>query len=257
MTSRKKTRPFVEQRRRTILDIIQRNGRANVTDLAAMLEISPLTVRRDLDYLESEDQIYRRYGEAVLVDENNLSGGNGSSFEMQKTAIAKAAAELVQDEDLIFINTSSTALMMVQYIDAVGTTIITNSMKAAELTCPPDGQILVTGGTVRATRGVLSGDFALNNIRNITAIMGFTGCAGFSTVGGVTSTTQQEAMVNASMVDHSEKLIVLADSSKLGVTAGFTYAPLHNVDLLITDQGASDSEIKELLEWGVHEIRRV
>lgn len=257
MADVKKTRPFVEQRRKTILDIVQKNGRASVADLAAMLEISPLTVRRDLDWLENDGQIYRRYGEAVLAEGAALANSSASSFEKQKDAIAKAAAELVQDEDLIFINTSSTALMMVQHIDAVGTTIITNSMKAAELPCPPDGQLLVTGGTVRATRGVLYGDFALNNVRNITAVMSFTGCAGFSTLGGVTSTTQQEAMVNSAMVDHSEKLIVLADSSKLGVTAGFTYAPLHNVDLLITDKGASDSEVEELLEWGVREIRRV
>lgn len=258
MADNKKTRPFVEQRRKTILGIIKENGRASVADLAKTLDISPLTVRRDLDWLENDNQVYRRYGEAILVDENMPTASSEiSPFEPQKALIAKAAAQMVHDEDLLLINTSSTALKMVQYIQASGVTIVTNSLKAQELTCPPQGQILVTGGEVRAPRGVLSGDFALNNIRNVTAIMGFTGCAGISTTAGVTSTTQQEAMVNSLMVERSEKLIVLADSSKLGIAAGFTYAPLNNVSLLITDTGASDEEVEMLLDCGIQEIKRV
>lgn len=259
MADGSKTRPFVEQRRKTILDIVRKHGRASVADLAETLEISPLTVRRDLDWLEHNGDIYRRYGEALLAESSNLTvlGEQASPFEAQKELIAQAAASLVHDGDLLLINTSSTALMMIPHIKARGVTIVTNSLKVDDLPCPPEGQILVSGGEVRAPRGVLSGDFALHNINAVTAMVGFTGCAGISTTAGVTSTTQQEAMVNSLMVERSEKLIVVADSSKLGIAAGFTYAPLTSVALLITDKGASDAEIDTLTDCGVQDVMRV
>ena len=83
------------------------------------------------------------------------------------------------------------------------------------------------------------------------------GCAGISLTAGVTSTTQQEATVNALMVERSDRLVLLADSSKLGIGAGFSYAPLNKVSLLITDTGATDEDITALLEAGVHQVKRV
>lgn len=257
MADGKRTRPFVEQRRKTILSIIQESGRASVSDLAERLSISPLTVRRDLDWLENDGAVVRRYGEAVLPDDVEGAIFPGDPFHDQKLALAQAAAKLVHDNDLVYINTSSTALMVVEHIHAQGVTIVTNSMHAQELACPPGGMVLITGGEVRPPRGVLSGEFALNNIRNVSATICFLGCAGISTTAGVTSTTQQEAMVNSLMVDQSEKFVLVCDSSKLGVAAGFTYAPLNNISLLITDAGATDEDIQTLSDLGVQEIVRV
>lgn len=251
-----KTRPFVEQRRKKILEIIQQDGRASVSDLADRLAISALTVRRDLDWLEAEGLVIRRYGEAVLAGDA-AAGDTRGLFEDQKDAIARAAAAMVHDNDVVFINTSSTALMIVPYITARGVTVITNSLKSQELPVPPDGMLLCTGGEVRNPRGVLSGEFALNNVRSAAAMFCFVGCAGCSIPAGVTSTTQQEAMVNSLMVERSEKFVLLADSSKLGVGAGFCYADLDQISLLITDEGASDAEVEELKEAGIQDIQRV
>lgn len=254
----KKSRPFVEQRRETIAEILRATGRASVSDLAEKLGISPLTVRRDLDYLEGKGIVSRRYGEAILADGKRCDAAEGtSSFEAEKDAIARAAAKLVRDHDLLFINTSSTALMVVEHITAQGVTVVTNSARAQSLTIPPSGMILMTGGEVRPPRGVLSGEFALANIRSMSATNCFVGCAGISLSAGVTSTTQQEATVNSLMVERSDRLILLADSSKLGVGAGFSYAPLDRVTLLLTDSGATDEDISVLLDAGIHEIRRI
>lgn len=248
----------MEQRRETIAEMLRATGRASVADLAATLGISPLTVRRDLDYLEGKGIVSRRYGEAVLADGARREAGDGPSpFEAEKRMIARTAAKLVRDHDLLFINTSSTALMVVEHITAQGVTVVTNSAKAQSLTIPPSGMILMTGGEVRPPRGVLSGEFALANIRSMSATNCFVGCAGISIAAGVTSTTQQEATVNSLMVERSDRLVLLADSSKLGIGAGFCYAPLDKVTLLITDSGATDEDVAVLLDAGIHEIRRV
>ncbi len=255
----KKGRGFVEQRRQTILTILREKGRASVAELSERLGISTLTVRRDLDELEARGLATRRYGEALLA-ESAMSleqMSQMSPFEMTKDRIARAAAELVADNELLFINTSSTALMVVKHLDATGVTIVTNSLHGQELEAPTGGIVLVTGGEVRPPRGVLSGEFALANIRSVAATTCFVGCAGISLTAGVTSTTQQEAIVNSLMVGRSDKMVLVADSRKLGISAGFSYADLPQVHLLITDTGATDEDVAVLKEAGIHEIRRV
>lgn len=255
----KKGRGFVEQRRQTILLILREKGRASVTELSERLGISTLTVRRDLDELEKRGLASRRYGEALLAEDSmtleQLS--QMSPFEVTKERIAAAAAKLVDDNDLLFINTSSTALMVVRHLTATGVTVVTNSLHGQELEAPEGGMLLVTGGEVRPPRGVLSGEFALANIRSVAASTCFAGCAGISLTAGITSTTQQEAIVNSLMVERSDRLVLVADSRKLGISAGFSYASLDQVNLLITDKGATDEDVQILLEAGIHEIRRV
>ncbi|WP_321972178.1 DeoR/GlpR family DNA-binding transcription regulator [Paratractidigestivibacter sp.] len=255
----KKGRGFVEQRRQTILTILREKGRVSVAELSERLGISTLTVRRDLDELEARGLATRRYGEALLA-ENAMSLEQMtvmSPFERTKDAIARAAAEMVSDHELLFINTSSTALMVAKHVAAYGVTIVTNSLHGQELEAPEGGMVLVTGGEVRPPRGVLSGEFALANIRSVAASTCFVGCAGISLTAGITSTTQQESIVNSLMVGRSDRMVLLADSRKLGISAGFSYADLSQVNLLITDQGATDEDVQVLLEAGIHEIRRV
>lgn len=254
----KKSRAFVEQRRRTITEILKTDGRASVSELAELLEVSPLTVRRDLDYLEEQGVAERRYGEAVFVhDDKNASEGESSLCECRKVAIASEAASLIDDHELIFINTSSTALEVVEHIEATNVTIVTNSLRAEDIDIPQDCMVLVTGGEVRPPRGVLSGEFALNNVRNVSATKGFLGCAGISLSAGITSTTQQEATVNSLMVQRSREFVLVASSNKVGVAAGFSFAALDDVDLLITDTDLSDDAMEQLIEAGIHNIRRV
>lgn len=252
----RKSRSFVERRRETIVSILSDEGRAGVADLAERLGTSPLTIRRDLTALEERGIVGRRYGEAFLIDGAELTAA-GDALEREKGAIAQAAAALVEDNELLFINTSSTALAIIPHIRAQGVTVVTNSTHALGLPAPPSGMVLLTGGEVRPPRGVLSGEFALSNVRSVSATTCFIGCAGISTVTGVTSTTQQEATVNSLMVERSDRMVLVADSSKLGVAAGFTYSDLDGVNLLITDNGATDEDVEILREAGIHEIRRV
>ena len=252
----KKSRPFVERRRESIVEILSREGRASVVDLAERLGTSPLTIRRDLTALEERGVVGRRYGEAVFL-ESPGGAGTGDLVERERNAIAVAAAALVGDNELLFINTSSTALAIIPHIKATGVTVVTNSTNAQRFPVPPSGMVLLTGGEVRPPRGVLSGEFALANVRSVSASTCFVGCAGISTVTGITSTTQQEATVNSLMVERSDRMVLLADSSKLGIAAGFTYTSLDGVNLLITDTGATDEDVEVLREAGIHEIRRV
>ena len=143
----KKSRGFVEQRRQTILNLLREKGRVSVAELSEKLGISSLTVRRDLDELEARGQVTRRYGEALL-SEGGADGRETSAdpFEDAKSRIAQAAAALVNDRELLFVNTSSTALGAIKYLSAHGVTVVTNSLHGQELPTPEGGMVLVTGG---------------------------------------------------------------------------------------------------------------
>lgn len=251
----RQSRAFVAQRRDHIAELLRQEGRVVVTDLADRLDISPLTVRRDLDYLEQQGIAIRKYGEAVL------NGGSPSEHDarpprcaMAKQAIARAAADLVDDSETLFINTGSTALLTAEKVKAKNVTVITNSTRVQALDTPPTMTVLVTGGEIRAPRGTLCGEFALNNIRNASASTCLAGCAGISVETGVTSNTPQEATVNSLMARRSGRLLILAGSDKIGFDAGFTYGKLSDIDLLVTDTDASPDSLARLHEGGLRKI---
>ena len=106
-------------------------------------------------------------------------------------------------------------------------------------------------------RGVLSGEFALNNIRSVTATKCYVGCAGVTAEAGATSNTLQEAIVNSQMLQHSTYKVILADSTKLSKQAGFAYARTDEFDLLITDKWATPTDLAELRDAGLSNIEVV
>ena len=100
----------------------------------------------------------------------------------------------------------------------------------------------------------MGGEFALNNIRMVSPQRCFLGCAGITADTGITSLTLQEATVNSLMIERSDQHVLLMDSSKFGVEAGFRYASAADIDLLITDVDAPADTLDAMRRAGVGEI---
>ena len=173
----KMTKEVVDKRRKKIMQKIQVKGTVNVEELASELNVTPLTIRRDLQYWEDMGAIERFYGGAKLVQ--NFVEHDIDPNEAYKHAIAKFAATFVDDGDTIFINTSSTALLVIKYIIGKRVTIITNNGKAIFCDHDPNVQIVMTGGELRFPKETMTGDFALNNLQRVKANKAFLGCNGF------------------------------------------------------------------------------
>ena len=240
---------FVDQRRNAIIKLLEQYGKIKVSFLADELNVSPLTIRRDLDDLERHHIITRQYGSATLL--NPGSNAFSSSQVHSKAAIAKAAAKLVGDQESIFINTSSTALLMMQYITAKNVTIITNNGKALSMQYNPALTVVLTGGEIRFPKESMFGEFAINNINCVSANKCFMGCAGISVEGGLTTSVFQESPVNSLMIKRSKKHFVLADHTKIGATSSFQYGSLNEIDLLITDDAASKTALAKFKRMGM------
>lgn len=249
------SRSFVASRRSSIMSLLEQYRQVSVSDLADRFKVSSLTIRRDLDELEAQGLISRSYGMATLLDP--LSTGLSSNQITAKFKLAQAAAKLIEDGDTVFINTSSTAIKVLEFITAENITVVTNNGSVLAADYPPSMTVLVTGGEVRPAKKSMTGDFALASINQIRAAKCILGCSGISTERGLTTLVSNEMRVNSLMLKHSEQHIVLADSSKLGVSSSFQYGLLSDVDVLMTDESASNAQVKALEAAGVRKIVRI
>lgn len=249
----KQSASFINNRRNKILKLLEQYGTVKVAFLADELGASPLTIRRDLEYLEQQRLLERSYGNATLL--NPASTSFSSSLVLHKHAIAREAAKYVRDRDSIFINTSSTAILMLKYITAKNVTVITNNAKAITCERNPDIIVVLTGGELRQPKESMVGDFALNNLMRVTATKCFVGCTGLTPELGLTTSVLQEASINETMLYRATERIILADHSKLGKTQSFVSGNLRAGDRLITDTEAPHGMLDRFRRMGVEVIQ--
>lgn len=236
----KQSRDVIENRRKKIYELLQLHGTVKVDTLAAELGASPLTIRRDLDYLGGLHVLERFYGGASLLRPDENSNIFSSGFNLHKHAIARKAAELIEDGDTIFINTSSTALLILGYITAKQVTVITNNGKAIFCERPEDTILCLTGGELRMPKEAMVGDFAINNLNKVTAAKCFLGCSGVDAVGGITTAVLQEVAINELMLSRvTGARVLLADHSKIGRTHSFVSGAIDKISCIITDTEAN------------------
>ena len=240
----KRSKALVASRRDEITAILEVRGQVSVAELAEHFDVSALTIRRDLDYLESQQL-------------NPFGRPSGSRQIRANKAIAREAARHVEDGDCIFINTSSTALGLLEFITAQDVTVITNNGKALMLEERQNVSVLLTGGEIRPPRASMTGEIAMETIKRVTAAKSFLGCTGLSANFGLTSATSPEPAINSVMLEHSKQHVILADSSKIGLTSSFQFGSIDEIDLLITDTGISDDQVQLLKAYGIKEIVRV
>lgn len=238
----KKTQSIVSKRREKILNYLKSNESINTNDLSEILEISPLTLRRDLQALDEQGLIIRYYGGAKLAsDVNNVEYSNketdkDSLLNKKKNAIAKYAADLIKDGDTIFINSSSTALLILKYLGNKRVYIVTNNGKALQATIPPNVELVLTGGQVYERKQSLVGDFATYILSKITADKCFLGISGITADSGISTSVLQETLINHEMINRCNgPVYVLADSSKVGKNHNFSSGDIEEISHLITD----------------------
>ncbi|WP_282710660.1 DeoR/GlpR family DNA-binding transcription regulator [Lancefieldella sp. Marseille-Q7238] len=242
----------VTSRRERIASILENIGRISITELSLQLDVSPLTIRRDLDYLEEEGIASRHHGYATL--KNPYGRPSGSKQIRANRAISYEAAKHVKDGDCILLNTSSVALSILSWITAQDVTVITNNGKALLLNDNPPYTIILTGGEIRPPRSSMTGEVAMSCIEKVSATKCFLGCTGISVNYGLTSATSPEPSINTLMMEHSQKRYIVADSTKIGVTSNFQFGSIDEVDCLITDTGAPLKELDDFRESGVKKI---
>ena len=253
----KKTHGIVSKRRERLLDYLSVNQTINTNELAQKLDISPLTLRRDLQALDDEGLIVRHYGGAKLItnidDKVNSKENSINSIPVNsKNILAKYAADLINDGDTIFINSSSTALLILEYLGDKRVYVVTNNGKALQSTIGPNIELVLTGGQVYERKQSLVGEFATYILSKITANKCFLGVSGITSDSGISTSVLEETLINHEMINRcSGPVYVLADSSKVGIHNNFSSGDIHEISHLITDSNIKEIDIQEFKEKGV------
>jgi DeoR family transcriptional regulator of aga operon len=249
-----------------ILYALRQAGEIAVEDLCRNLDVSVATIRRDLNLLESRGLLRRTHGGAVPIEplfyepfklDRSFQEQIGS-FAEEKRRIAQAAADLVQDGEVIALTAGTTTTETVRaLVPNRHVTVVTNTVNMAmELSKRKDIQVYVTGGHLRGDWFSLVGPGAVENMRRVFVNTLFIGVNGIDAQNGLTCFNPDEAEINRTMVQQAKRKIVVTDHSKFGVVANWQICALAEVDIIITDTGATDEMLRPFRQHGI-DIRTV
>ncbi|MDR2619388.1 MAG: DeoR/GlpR family DNA-binding transcription regulator [Treponema sp.] len=241
----------IDQRRKRILEILARDGQVWVSNLAAEMGTTPVTIRNDLAALCEEGRLERVNGGAVKRARGILStGGHSRLAENQeaKIRIAAAAAGLIKDGQTLFINSGTTAYYTALELKRrKNLNIVTNSISVAlELGDLPSFRVILLGGDINVQYSFTYGNNALEQLRQFKANKTILSMDGVHLDAGLTTYHAEEAVVNRVMMERSEETIIVADQRKLGYESFSFVSYLSAVSYLVTDSGGDDSRLEEL-----------
>ncbi len=244
-----------EERRFKIIELLNTKGCQRVSDLADDLKVSEVTIRQDLDMLESQKILRRIHGGAILNSKvsSEIESVEIIDFNEEKDKIGKAAAETISDGDTVIFGAGTSTLIAVKHLANIkNLNIVTNSLKIAEIAGKfPGISVILTGGSLRSSQMSLINPFADSVLKQINADIAIIGAGGILTEHGITCPNMAEAEINRMMLKSAKKKIVLADSTKIGNISLAKIADLNEIDLLITGREADSVELTVMREWGL------
>ncbi len=244
------------ERHQHILQRLQEKGSVTVIDLCRELDVSSVTIRKDLKLLEDRQTLYRTHGGATLINPYTIDRSVVEKEKMQsaeKAAIAQEAASMVNPNDSIIIASGTTVLAMARHLQPQGSlTVVTGALNVAiELIRHPQVEVLQLGGTMRKSSTSVAGLYAERILDDFFCSKLFLGVDGIDLEFGLTTTNVQEAHLNRKMMQVSQKTIVLADSTKFGRRGFGRICGIEEIDRIITDKGIPPHTVKALESLGV------
>lgn len=252
----------IETRQQQIAAQAEATGRVTVAELALRYDVTPVTIRRDLDELQSAGILQRVRGGAVPTRSRSFEppfAQRAASAQAAKAAIGAAAAQMVEPGQTVILDVGTTALAVARALHAVrDLTVVTNSLPVAnELGTSGSIRTFLTGGELRPGELSLTGPAAIESLRGYNVDLAFIGIAGIRPDHGLTEYNPEDAWVKKAAIfaARAGRAIVVADSSKLMTVALNNVAPLEAVEVLITDLDADPEVIERIAESGVEVIQ--
>jgi DeoR family transcriptional regulator, fructose operon transcriptional repressor len=244
--------PYERQTR--MVELIQQWTSVSVKELSDFFQVSEMTIRRDLEVLESKGLVSRIHGGAtgpnspVALREDERQEVN----IIQKAAIAEVALRYVEDGQTIFIDAGTTTAGFANLLtNRKSLTIVTNSVKVLSILADSTGINLIgTGGSVYGGAWSFVGSMAEAAIRRFNSDITFLGITSLSLDHGLTEINYFEADTKSNIIKQSQKVILLADSSKFEKVSAMSVAKLEDIDVIITDDRLSKTYIESYQRAG-------
>jgi DeoR family myo-inositol catabolism operon transcriptional repressor len=229
-----------EDRISQLEDYIIEKERASIEELCSVFNVSKNTMRRDINQLEAQGKIKKVYGGIILTDKKTTEPFESREVKNKaaKVMIAELASTLIEDGDIIYIDSGTTTMHMIPYLSELrNVTIITNNLHVILNSLPYQNlNVISTGGTLfRRTNSFVEAG-AVSSLKKYNISKAFLATTGVSIAKGITNSSSLEYDIKRYIVEHCDKKILLADNTKLGKVSLITYYDLKDIQVFISDQ---------------------
>lgn len=245
----------INERREKLKSIILSKQDVPVSELAAQVDVSNVTLRNDLIYLERKGVCKRLFGKVVACTGNSADlSYQAIAQQEEKERIGKFAASLIRPGDSVLFYAGTTARQVARFTDPDTEFIaVTNSLYTAlELRQLPKAKIIVLGGSLNHRLSATFGLQTIQQIRDFHLDKLFLSVDGVDAKMGITNAMPFESEINQVVLDCAQQTIVVADHTKIGHVSFVQMGSIDQVDILVTDTGANPEAVEELREAGVN-----
>jgi DeoR/GlpR family transcriptional regulator of sugar metabolism len=244
-----------EQRRRILLELLRREGVVSLRRAAARLEVSQMTVRRDVATLVADGLASLVAGGARLYDgvEPPASRSERSQLHTsEKRAIAAAAAAMVSDGSVVYLDAGTTCQAIVPFLTQAGLTVVTADLHTAiALATRATVRVIHTGGLIDSDSGSAAGHLAARAVAGLVIDIYFMSTGSWSRAHGVTTPAIDKLELKTAVLAAAERTVLLADSSKFGASTALWVVGLKELHAVITDERLTAGMSAELMQAGV------
>lgn len=248
-----------KKRQAQIMEVLLREESVTVNQLAELLDVSSVTIRKDLTELEQAGKLYRSHGKAIIINPFTFNRSVNEKEKIaveQKEAIGREAAKLIDQDDSIIIASGTTVHALARNIRPKHRlTVVSASLPVSQiLSQDENNDIMQLGGMLRHSSLSVVGQYSKQILENCSFSKLFLGVDGIDFDYGFTTTDMREAELNQQMMRAAQKVIVLADSSKFGRRGFAKIGNIEDIDLIITDAGVSPNVVNLINDHGINLI---
>jgi len=252
---------FSAEREAYIVEKLKQKGRVMVNELAEDLDVTTMTIRRDLQRLDQQGTLQKVHGGAVLLNclpKEKPFGEKKLVQTQQKRTIVREAMELITAGDTILLDAGTTTFELACLLKEMpGVHVVTSDLHIAMELCSAEGKLFFIGGEIEKESGRSTGSKAFEFLSDIHVDKVFLGISAVSDDLSLGSLTLENAELKRTFLKCASKKVLLADKTKFGIKAFAQIGPLSLVDVLITDKNFNESELKYLETHGIvlHQVQ--
>jgi len=249
----------ITDRHQLILQRLKENGQVTIQELSDLMEVSGVTIRKDLKLLEEKNLLFRTRGGGSIdnpyTNERPINEKELINAE-EKQKIAKAALSIIGINDSIIIGSGTTVFQLARHLyPTKHLTVITPAIKVAlELCSRPNVEVLQLGGIIRQSSSSVAGSYAEHILGGISCGILFLGVDGIDLDFGLSITNFTEASLNQKMIESAQVIAILADSTKFGRRGLARVCSLEQVQYIVTDKGVQPNTVELLEDRGIKVI---
>lgn len=258
---RKMVMSVQEERQTKIVNYLKAESFMKMVDLADLLNYSEATIKRDLIQLEKKGLIRRTRGGAMIIDRHKidipyLMKMDKFNDEKEKNIIAEQAKKIINDDHILFLDSSSTVLHLVHHLHKFkGLQVVTNGVVTASLLSEyTTASVNILGGCIVPKRFTINGSKAFNDVLTYNADLAFVSCRGFDVNVGATEATEGEALIKQAFRKRSKKVVLMVTNDKINHKFLHQSLGCSDIDYLITDRPLKDTEVNELKKYGIEVV---